>query len=345
MEHKKLRAVCYALAAAVFYAINVPCSKLLMEKIAPTCLAALLYLGTGIGIGALSLFRRGKEAAQEPLTREDLPYTAGMVALDIIAPILLMLGVNTGTSSGASLLGNFEIVATTVIALALFREKVSGRLWAAIGLITLSSMILSFDGSDGPRFSLSALFVLGATVCWGLENNCTRRISGKSTYQIVTIKGFGSGIGSLAIAFAAHEKFPQLLYVLPALLLGFVAYGLSIFTYIRAQNTLGAAKTSAYYAAAPFIGAFLSFVILREPLTISYLIALAVMLAGAVLVVQDTLVRHHAHEHAHYLTHSHGGAVHTHKIVHSHGHDHYLSEDRHGHRHSERELRRLSGHA
>ena len=195
------------------------------------------------------------------------------------------------------------------------------------------------------QFSFGSLFVLAACVCWGLENNCTRRLSKSDPLEIVMIKGVGSGIGSIIIGLVVGESLPVWSDILKILLLGFVAYGLSIFTYIRAQNTLGAAKTSAYYAAAPFIGAFLSFVILREPLTISYLIALAVMLAGAVLVVQDTLVRHHAHEHVHYLTHSHGGAVHTHKIVHSHGHDHYLSEDRHGHRHSERELRRLSGHA
>ena len=344
MNQKNLRAACWALAAALFYAINVPCSKLLLDKVAPTCMAALLYLGAGVGIGTLYLFRRGKEAPEERLTRADLPYTAGMVALDIIAPILLMLGVSRGTSSGASLLGNFEIVATTAIALALFHEKVSGKLWAAIGLITIASMILSFDGGS-LRFSTGALLVLCATACWGLENNCTRRISGKSTYQIVTIKGFGSGLGSLAIAFAAGETFPPLRYALPALVLGFVAYGLSIFAYIRAQSALGAAKTSAYYAAAPFIGALLSFLILREPLTLTYLVALAVMVAGAVLVVQDTLARHHAHEHVHYLTHMHGGPMHTHQIVHSHGHDHYLSEDRHGHRHSEAELRRISGHS
>ena len=212
-----------------------------------------------------------------------------MVLLDIIAPILLMLGVKLGTSANASLLGNFEIVATTLIALFIFKEKVSGKLWAAIGLITMSSIILSFGGKGSLTFSLGSLLVLGATACWGLENNCTRSISNKSTYQIVTIKGFGSGTGSLIVAVIIGEKLPEIKYILPAVVLGFVAYGLSIFTYIRAQKTLGAAKTSAYYAVAPFIGAFLSFMILHESLTIAYLIALAVMITGTVFVVSDTL--------------------------------------------------------
>ena len=288
MRNEKV-AVCYALAAAVFYALNVPCSKLLLEKIAPTYMAAFLYLGAGAGVGIMYLFHHKHEASAERLEKRDMPYTVGMVLLDIIAPILLMLGVKLGTSANASLLGNFEIVATTLIALFIFKEKVSRKLWAAIGLITLSSIILSFGGEGSFTFSVGSLLVLGATACWGLENNCTRSISDKSTYQIVTIKGFGSAAGSLIVAVIIGEKLPDIEYILPAVVLGFVAYGLSIFTYIRAQKTLGAAKTSAYYAVAPFIGAFLSFILLHETLTIVYLIALAVMIAGTAFVVSDTL--------------------------------------------------------
>ncbi len=229
-------------------------------------------------------------AVPERLEKKDMPYTVGMVLLDIIAPILLMLGVKLGTSANASLLGNFEIVATTIIALLIFKEKVSRKLWTAIGFITLSSIILSFSGEDSFSFSVGSLLVLGATACWGLENNCTRSISEKSTYQIVTIKGFGSGIGSLIVAMTLGESLPEIRYILPAVLLGFVAYGLSIFTYIRAQKTLGAAKTSAFYAVAPFIGALLSFVFLRESLTTAYIIALVIMIIGTVFVVSDTLV-------------------------------------------------------
>lgn len=286
---EKAKAVFYAIAAAVFYALNVPCSKLLLEKIAPTYMAAFLYLGAGAGVGIMYLFHHKHEASAERLEKRDMSYTVGMVLLDIIAPILLMLGVKLGTSANASLLGNFEIVATTLIALFFFKEKVSRKLWAAIGLITLSSIILSFGGKGSFTFSVGSLLVLGATACWGLENNCTRSISDKSTYQIVTIKGFGSAAGSLIVAVIIGEKLPDIKYILPAVVLGFVAYGLSIFTYIRAQKALGAAKTSAYYAVAPFIGAFLSFILLHESLTIVYLIALAVMIAGTAFVVSDTL--------------------------------------------------------
>ena len=252
-------------------------------------MAAFLYLGAGLGVGLMYLPRLKKEKREERLSRKDLPYTIGMVVLDIFAPILLMLGVSLSTSANAALLGNFEIVATTLIALFVFKERVSKWLWTAIGFITAASMVLSFEGTGALSFSVGSLFVLGASACWGLENNCTRSISEKSTYQIVTIKGFFSGIGALVIELALGEELPNLRYIFPALLLGFVAYGLSIFTYIRAQKTLGAAKTSAYYAFAPFIGAFLSLALLREALSASYFAALLMMIAGTGFAIYDTL--------------------------------------------------------
>lgn len=339
----KAKAIIYAVLAAAFYAVNVPISKLLLQEVGSTTMAALLYLGAGIGIGILSLFNKEDRIQSEKLSRKDLPFVIGMIVLDIAAPIFLMLGIRYGSSANASLLGNFEIVATTVIALFLFHEAVSKKLWGAIALITLSSVLLSFEGTNSFRFSYGSLFVLLATVCWGFENNCTRNISSKSTYEIVVLKGIFSGLGSLVIAMIQREIMPGVAYIAEALLLGFVAYGLSIFFYVRAQNVLGAAKTSAYYAIAPFVGAFFSFVFLREQLSWMYLVALIVMIAGSALVVADTLIRRHAHIHSHTFTHTHDGLTHTHTVVHAHEHNHYSTADKHEHHHAKEELERLAG--
>ena len=342
MEQNKLKAIMFAFLAAVFYAINVPISKVLLQHVGPTTMAALLYLGAGIGIGMMSLFNKKDREKAESLTKVDLPYIVGMIVLDIAAPIFLMLGISYGSSANASLLGNFEIVATTVIALILFKEAVTKRLWLAIGLITLSSILLSFEGTDSFHFSYGSLLVIMATVCWGLENNCTRELSSKSTYQIVMLKGLCSGLGALVIALIKRESFPGIGYIAIALALGFVAYGLSIFMYVRAQNVLGAAKTSAYYAVNPLIGALLAFVFLSESLSWMYMIALIVMVVGSALVVVDTLIRQHDHEHQHTFTHTHGGSTHTHTVRHSHVHKHYLTEEKHRHRHSIEELECLA---
>lgn len=344
MKDTRGKGIILAFLAALFYAVNVPCSKVLLSDVAPTFMAAFLYLGAGLGVGIMYLFRFKNEKRSDKLDRTDIPYTIGMVVLDIIAPILLMMGISTGSAANASLLGNFEIVATTLIAFVIFKEKVSWKLWIAIVLVTVSSIIISFGGMDSLKFSIGSLLVIGATICWGLENNCTRKISGKSTYQIVTIKGLCSGIGSFIIALTLKESLPGVKTIIVILILGFVAYGLSIFTYVRAQNALGAAKTSAYYAAAPFIGVLLSVIFLREQLTAVFLIAMLVMIVGTALIVYETLVHSHTHVHRHFVTHTHDGTTHTHTIEHSHEHSHVIDEDKHGHTHPLAELEGCLNH-
>lgn len=290
MKSKNVSIIC-AIIAACLYAINVPFSKLLLDYINPTMMAAFLYLGAGIGLFLYGFFEKifKKNIKREPLTKHELPYTIAMVVLDIAAPILLMLGINRTASANVSLLNNFEIVATSVIALIVFKEVISKKLWLSIALVTVSSIILSFEGEASFEFNEGSLFVLGACICWGFENNCTKMISNKSSVEIVVIKGTFSGLGSLIVAFIVGESLPSVYWVLCVLLLGFVSYGLSIHFYITAQKYLGAAKTSAYYSVAPFLGVAFSMIILAEKPQLQFYLALAIMLLGVYLMVKDTI--------------------------------------------------------
>ncbi len=336
MNNKKIRAIVYAVLAAIFYAFNMPFSKLLLKHVGPAFMASFLYFGAGIGIGAIYLFgRKHRKTAEERLTKKELPFTIGMIMLDIAAPILLMVGLTSASSANASLLNNFEIVATSIIALAVFKEVISARLWVAIVLITLSSMLLSFENISSLQFSYGSIFILAAAVCWGFENNCTRKISSKSTFQIVILKGMFSGLGSFLVALIEKENFPQVSFIASTLLLGFIAYGLSIFLYVRAQKALGAAKTSAYYAIAPFVGALLSFVILGERISSYYVLALVIMLAGSALVVVDTLLVTHTHLHVHSISCAHGECTGVKTIEHSHTHTHFVKDQNHTHSHKD----------
>jgi drug/metabolite transporter (DMT)-like permease len=282
-------AIFFAILAAMLYAISMPLSKLLLKDVQPMILAALLYLGAGVGMTVFGLIRSHimLPDREEKLERKDLPYTVAMVVLDIAAPISLMFGLKRTIAANASLLNNFEIVATAIIAMLLFHEKVSHRLWIAILLVTTACILLTVGDSSSLSFSSGSLFVLLACICWGIENNCTRCISHKDPMEIVIIKGFGSGLGALCIALSAGESFPLFQYIPAVMLLGFVAYGLSIFFYTYAQRIIGAAMTSTFYAVAPFIGALLSFVILREQLTCNFAIALLIMIIGAYLAAVD----------------------------------------------------------
>lgn len=279
------KAIFYAILAAGLYAINVPVSKLLLKEIPSIIMAGLLYLGAGIGMFILEKFNYKEEL---PLTKRELPYTAAMVILDIAAPIFLMIGLTKCSAANASLLNNFEIVATSLIALFIFKEDISKRLWIAIVLVTLSSILLSFEDMSSLQFSWGSLFVLLACVCWGVENNCTRMLSSKNPAQIVIIKGFGSGLGAIILSLIIGEYFFRIDYMMLALILGFIAYGLSIYFYIYAQRDLGAAKTSTYYAVSPFIGTGLSLVIFNEIPSIVFIIALIIMAIGTYFASTET---------------------------------------------------------
>ena len=279
-----------AILAAGLYALNSPFSKLLLRFMPSTLMAGFLYIGAGLGMIIIFIFRRiaGRPGNEAPLTGKELPYVIAMIVLDIAAPICLLLGLSMTTAANVSLLNNFEIVATAVIALAIFREAISPRLWLGILFVTASCALLSIDDISSFQFNSGSLFVLLACICWGIENNCTRKLSSKDPLQIVMIKGIFSGTGSVVIGLICGERTVHLGMIPVVLLLGFVAYGLSIYFYVYAQRILGAARTSAYYAVAPFIGVFLSLLIFREIPGILFVAALVLMIIGAWLSSGDT---------------------------------------------------------
>ena len=289
MKNQVKKGILLAILAAALYAISSPLSKLLLDYMPPTVMAGFLYIGAGLGMGIIAIIRKaGKiEKTEAKLTKSELPYTLAMIGLDIVAPIFLLLGLKSTTAANASLLNNFEIVATAIIALMVFKEKIAPRLWGGIIFVTASCALLSFEDISSLQFSAGSLFILLAAVCWGFENNCTRKISSKDPMQIVLLKGIFSGLGSLIIGFAIGEKIIYLWSVFAVLAVGFVAYGLSIFTYVYAQRILGASRTSAYYAVAPFIGAVLSLLIFMDLPKPSFFIALLLMIIGAWLSSSD----------------------------------------------------------
>lgn len=251
-----------------------------------------------------------------------------MIVLDIAAPVLLMFGLTLTTEANASLLNNFEIVTTSVIALLFFWEAIDRRLWFAILLIVCASIILTVEDMSSFAFSVGSIFALLACVAWGFENNCTRMLSLKDPVDIVIIKGFGADGG--------------------ALLLGFFAYGLSIYFYVLAQRTLGATRTSAFYAVAPFIGVGLSFVIFQIPVTVSFAAATGIMIAGAYFAATCGHRHRHVHtplihEHRHRHDDEHHTHVHNPPVEGEHSHLHTHETMMHSHPHAP-DLYHLHGH-
>jgi drug/metabolite transporter (DMT)-like permease len=310
--------VIYAILAAFCYAISTPFSKFFLNYLPPTFMASLLYMGAGIGMFIVKILKRKNTERQEAnVTKKELPYVLMMVVLDIAAPLFLMFGLIKTNASTVSLLNNFEIVATTTLALIIFKEAIGKQMWLAISLITVSTILLSVDDFSTLSFSLGSILVLLACMCWGLENNCTSKLSLKNPLDIVIIKGLGSGFGALLIAIITGQYVLHIKIIIFALFLGFIAYGLSVFFYILAQRNLGAARTSAYYAFSPFIGVALSLIIFKEKPTLNFGMAFIVMILGTYFAISEK----HKHEHIHKL------------IEHEHRHNH--NDGHHEHEHEQ----------
>lgn len=283
---KKYLPILSAALAALLYALSTPFLKLTLVVVEPVFLAGLLYLGAGIGMLIMCMFT--KESM--PFAKKQYPYVLGMILLDILAPILLLYGLRLSIAENAALLNNFEIVATSVFAFFIFKEKISIRLRYAIIIITIASILLSVENLQSSlNFSFGSVLIILATMVWGLENNFTRNLSDNSPIKITAIKGVFSGLSSILLAYFINQITFDVTLILLSMLLGFVTYGLSIMFYIFAQRSLGAAKTSSFYALAPFLGAGISILIFNDVPQLNFYAALVLMILGVVLITKDTL--------------------------------------------------------
>jgi drug/metabolite transporter (DMT)-like permease len=315
----KLAPMLTALLAALLFGASAPFSKLLLGDIQPLPLASLLYLGCGLGVLLFKLvqlpFRKSiqKEA---PLVKKDIPWLIGIVLTGgVAAPVILMYSLQATPASTASLLLNFEAVATALIAALLFREALGKRIWIAIALITAACIILTWSNAGKWGFSPGMLGIICACLLWGMDNNLTRAVSSKDPLIITIIKGFGAGLVSLMLTFITGGSFPSLLNMGYALLLGAASYGISIVLFILSMRSMGAARTSAFFGTAPFIGALISVLLFGEAPALQFYLSLPLLMIGAVLILGEK----HGHLHMHTsLQHDH---MHTHDDYH-HGHAH-----------------------
>lgn len=336
MNRKHITPIIQALLAALLFGASAPLAKTLLGEIAPIPLAAFLYLGSGIGLLGIKIVqnlvkRSSQHEAQ--VKKPDIIWLAGAIlAGGVAAPITLLFSLNQTPAATASLLLNFEGVATTLLAALAFKESISGKAWRAIALITVASIILSINLSASWGFSAGALGIIAACFLWGLDNNFTRHISAKDPLAIVTIKGLAAGSFSLVLALILGNKLPGLASIAGAMLLGCLSYGLSIVLFIHAMRGLGAARTSALFGISPLAGMLLSFVIFREFPTWMFLIALPLMAVGTLLLLNEE----HEHHHIHEMT--------IHEHAHSHDDDHHahahegLNRKKHSHIHKHDEL-------
>lgn len=352
-SHRKLpRGVIAALLAALLFGAGTPAAKALLAATSPWLLAALLYLGSGLGLAA---WRRLRGAPAVRLPRGEWRWLAGAVlAGGVAGPVLLLVGLNGLAASTASLLLNAEGVFTALLAWTVFRENVDRRVALGMAAIVAGGLVLSWPAQVGAVAWLPALCVTAACAAWAVDNNLTRKVSLNDASWIAMVKGLAAGATNLVLALALGAHWPPLAVVGAAALLGFASYGASLVLFVVALRELGTGRTGAYFSVAPFFGALLAILFLGDAVTPQLLVAGALMAIGVALHLSE---RHqHAHRHepmAHDHSHVHGagdehhdhahvppvaaGTRHSHRHDHpdlAHSHPHYPdAHHRHGHQH------------
>ncbi len=318
--------ILYALISAALFGASAPLAKILLGQTSPWLLAGLLYLGSGLGLAIARPFFPRDEAK---LQRRDLPWLgAAILAGGIIGPVLLMFGLAQGAAGATSLLLNLESVLTLVIAWVVFRENVDSRLLVGAAAIVAGAVVLSWPNESATGTSLtSALLVAGACLAWAIDNNLTRKVSAADPVVTAMLKGLIAGAVNTAIALGTGAHLPNLGTTAAAALLGFFSYGVSLTLFVLALRHLGTARTGAYYASAPFIGAAVAILLLSEPLTLPFIAGGLLMAIGLYLHLTERHVHAHAHD---ALDHDH---LHTHDEHHQHSHGPSAPPEPHAHVH------------
>jgi drug/metabolite transporter (DMT)-like permease len=273
-----------ALLAALLFGLSTPFAKLLLGTMDGHLLAGLLYLGSGIGLGAGVLWRKARPGASVPLAaleRSDWLWLIGAIAFGgALAPVLLMAGLARSGATTASLLLNLEGVFTALLAWFVFRENINRRIASGFALIMAGSGFVSWSSQADLRAGLPALLIAAACLCWGIDNNLTRKISHTDSVFIAAVKGLVAGTVNVMLASLSGNAWPGVGPTAAAMALGLVSYGISLVCFIIALRHVGAARTGAYFATAPFIGAVVAGILLHESVAWWVWVGGALMLAG-----------------------------------------------------------------
>lgn len=306
----------YALVAALLFGASTPFSKILLKRLEPTLLAGLLYLGSGTGLTLCVWLRRifKKNAREARLRSADLPWLVGAtLSGGVIGPLLLLIGLRVTPASSSSLLLNLEGVFTALIAWFVFKENFDRRI--ALGMLAIGGggFLLSWAGQPSFGVPWGPIAIAGACLAWAADNNLTRNVSAGDPLQIAAVKGFVAGTMNLLISVMLGVSIPGYVSAGIAALIGFLAYGISLALFVLSLREVGTARTGAYFSIAPFVGAFLSIVILNETLTVYFFGAAILMLLGVWLHLTER------HEHGHW----HETSEHEHRHSHDEHHQHH----------------------
>lgn len=324
-----------ALLSAFLFGASTPASKVLLASLDPFQLAGLLYLGAAIGMAPVAALERRK-GEHLRLDRANATRLAGaVVAGGVLAPVLLLAALRMTLAGSISLLLNLEMVATAVLGVVLFHEHLGRRGWIGVAGVVAAGVIVAAGG--GTPGLVAGLLTALACICWGLDNHLTALIDGMTPARSTLVKGLVAGGTNLLLGLA-HAPFvatPEV--IAAALVVGALAYGVSIAAYIISAHEIGATRAQAIFACAPIFGAGLAIGVLHEPIAGEQIVAALLLVPSIAVLFWSQHVHAHVHEpieHVHSHRHDDGHHFHGHSGAHaSHRHSHVHRHERIFHAH------------
>lgn len=289
-----------AIASAVLFGVSSTLNKIALENVNPLIVAGMIYFVGGVLLFAvhlsplhrkiLSLFETPTET-ETKISGKDYRILALVILCgSIIAPFMLLHGLNETTAINTSLLLNTEPLLTVLIAFVFLKERGTKKDYLAILLLLIGVAFITTKG-EFQMLTLTKevtgnLLIVGACLFWGIDNNLSKILSKKRDIVMVTgLKCFIGGAILLVMSLFLRVSFDVALISIPYILsVGAFSIAFSILLFLFALREIGAMRTGVVFSISSLFGAVFAFVILREAFTLIQLLAGLIMLLGVYIL-------------------------------------------------------------
>jgi drug/metabolite transporter (DMT)-like permease len=284
-----------AIVSAVLFGAGSTLNKIALENVNPTVIAGMIYFVAGVFFFIVHLSplcqrilaKLDTSETENKMTNKDFKTLAFVIICgSIIAPLLLLNGLNQTTAINSSLLLNAEALFTVAIAFVFLNERCSKREYLGILLLLIGVIFVTTNGAF-QRFTLTEnllgnLLIVGACFFWGIDNNLSKFLSRKRDIILVTgLKCFIGGSALLAISFLLGFSFSIPLIAVPYILfVGAFSIAFSILFFLFGLRKIGSMRTGVIFSLSSLFGVVFAFVVLKEALTVTQLVAGSVMILG-----------------------------------------------------------------
>ncbi len=285
-----LQGLLLALGSALLFGLLTPIVKLIAPRVHPFVITGCMGVGSAVGLSTLLAVRywAGGRHAPAMMKSGQWPWLLGATVFGGgLAPLCYWWGLSLTTASTASLLLNLEGVFTAALAWLVFRERVSARSVLGLLLIVAGGVVLSVSEKLAAGALGGAVLVGLAALCWGVDNNFTRVISGADPVVLVLIKNGVSGVVNLAIGLSLGHHLPAAPVTARLALGGLVGIGGSLLLFVMALRHIGAARTAACFGTAPFVSAMLAVAWLGETPGTALMVTALLMAGGVGLFLSE----------------------------------------------------------